>query len=553
MKTLLTTLNAKYIHKNLALRWLYIFSPYKEECILKEFTIKDKIDSIVKNILELNCDMIMFSIYIWNIEETKQVIQKIREVNKKVKILVGGPEVSFESFELLNLGIDAISLGEGEHSVWEYVTMLKENKSYEIEGIYTLDYPNKIFRKEDLKVHETLNADPYFLDFDLNDLDKRYFYFETSRGCPYGCEYCLSSTDRKVRMFSDEYVLNILDKISKSKVKQVKFLDRTFNVKPDRALKIARFINENCKNQIFQFEIVAETLSDELLDFFLNEADPNRFRFEVGVQSFNSCTLKEVGRLQNNERLKEVITKMRNANLVLHVDLIAGLPLEDFNSFKDSFNELFALNASELQLGILKLLKGTSLRRKKDIYDFTFSDIAPYTVESTKWLSKEELVILENTANAVEKYWNHGRCAYSISKILELGYYSNPFDLFKDLGFKLSRLKRPYQVHELFMSLLELLPDNEIVEGIILTDYYKGFKQKPKRFYENKINEELRKDIYDCVIESGLETKENLYRYAVCTIGYKEECGYQVIVYNALQTLPKRLFIDKNLRKVSVL
>ena len=279
MKVVLTTCNAKYIHKNLALRWLYVACPFPDKPVLLEFTIKDEIEHIVERLLLEQADLICFSCYIWNIEPTLQIIKAIKKRQPNVKILCGGPEVSFESEDLLNQGVDALSIGEGEQSVWEYATMLMNEEDKDIEGIMTLTYPNKSYRYVDLKWNETLD-DPYFLEFDLDELDKRYFYFETSRGCPYGCEYCLSSTDNKVRLFSEEYIFKILKKIAHSKIKQVKFLDRTFNVKPQTKLgQFARYINEHCVNQIFQFEIVAETLSEELLEFFTKEARCFPFSF----------------------------------------------------------------------------------------------------------------------------------------------------------------------------------------------------------------------------------------------------------------------------------
>ena len=269
MKILLTTLNAKYIHKNLALRWLYVASPMKESTTIKEYTIKDDVNRISDDILEQNYDVICFSCYIWNIEETKQVIKNIKEKSNPT-ILIGGPEVSFESEYLLDEGVDAICIGEGEKANWEYIMSLDSPKL--IDGIITKEYKSNKYAFSDLKENESYE-NPYFLDFDLKDMKNRYLYLETSRGCPYNCAYCLSSTDRKVRMFSEEYVMNLLNQIKNSEIRQVKLLDRTFNCMPDRALRIAKFMNEECKNQIFQFEIVAETLSEKLIDFFVNEAD----------------------------------------------------------------------------------------------------------------------------------------------------------------------------------------------------------------------------------------------------------------------------------------
>lgn len=546
MKVLLTTLNAKYIHKNLALRWLYVSSYCKQDVYIKEYTIKEDIEKIVGELANDEAEVIAFSVYIWNIEPTMQIVKKLKEKTNK-HIIIGGPEVTYDSYHLIDEGVDAISLGEGEIAFWQYIQMLENKESYEIPGIYTKTYPNKTVMKVDLSYNENLE-NPYFLEFDMKDMKNRYFYFETSRGCPYRCEYCLSSTDNKVRMFSEEYVFSILEKISNSDIKIVKLLDRTFNVHPSRALKIAKYMNECCPNQIFQFEIVAETLSEELLEFFCEEADKKRFRFEIGVQSFQKKTLEAVGRIQNNERLVEVITRLQKANVVMHVDLIAGLPYEGLERFKHSFNSLYELHTDEIQLGILKLLKGTKLKDKQEEYEYIFNQEPPYDILKTKWLSEEELQMINGCAHAVEKYYNNGRCRYVIDHIIDLGLYSDAFSLFLELGKQMEKLQRPYQPHHLFELIKMVLHDQDesIVDGLLNYDYYRIFKQKPKMYLKNKISSEKRKEIYALFIEKGIIKEEEVYHYAhIDTIYYEEKIGYQLVLYNNQQTYPKRWFIDK--------
>lgn len=551
MKVILTTLNAKYIHKNLALRWLYVTSPIKDHVIVKEFTIKDEQERVLDWLVAQAADVYCFSCYIWNIKQTKALIKALK-AKWPCKVIVGGPEVSFESSDLLKEGVDAISIGEGESSVWEYVQSIIEGNPHEIVGIYTQDYPNTTYAYSDLSVNEACES-PYFLSFDEDDMDKRYLYFETSRGCPYGCEYCLSSTDKKVRQFSETYILKELAKIGQSKVRQVKFLDRTFNTNPQRALRIARYINEHCPHQVFQFEVVAETLSEELLTFFTQEADKERFRFEVGVQSFNGNTLKAVGRIQNNERLKEVIQRMRNAGLILHVDLIAGLPYENLSSFDTSFNELFSLKASELQLGILKLLKGTSLKRKSELYDFVYDSDPPYEILSTQWLNCEELRLINQTALAVEKFWNSGKCRCAIDTILKLQLRANAFRLFMALGERLAKLNRRYHDHDLFMILKAELSDCDetLVEAILMSDYMSLFKQRPKRWNCCRADRATMKHCFQLLIDAGESNQNELYHYGCVELAYDEVICYQVCLYNAQQTIPKRWLI-KNERIVKL-
>ena len=516
-KTLLTTCNAKYIHKNLALRWIYTTCPNKEDVILKEYTIKDDSHRIIEDILSMQVEVVCFSCYIWNIEKTKEIIKELKKRQNDIHIFVGGPEVSFSSFELLEEGVDAICIGEGEESVWEYIQML-ETKPREIRGIYTKQFPNKEYRKVDLAWLETFE-DPYFLSMDINDMGKRYLYLETSRGCPYGCTYCLSSTDRSVRMFSEDYVINLLEQISKSDVKQVKFLDRTFNSNPQRALRIARYINEHCKNQIFQFEIVAETLSEDLLQFFCEEADVSRFRFEVGVQSFKEKTLASVGRIQNNARLVEVLHRLKQAGCILHVDLIAGLPYEGMQSFEQSFNTLFSLQAGEVQLGILKLLKGTKLRSQQEEFSFDYHEHAPYDVVSTAWLSQEEMRKIHQCADAVEKFWNSGVCRDVLRLVLEKNWYTSAFLMFMDLGKEYAKLKRPYQPYELFQCLYPLLKcTKKEADAIILTYYNRRFKQKPKRFIQNYLTQEKKNELLRFAFEKGVANQQQLFCYGLADV-----------------------------------
>lgn len=554
-KTLLTTCNAKYIHKNLALRWLYVACPERKDVVLKEYVIKDDAKRIAQDILSMQMEVVCFSCYIWNIVLIKEVIALLKSMDPKIHIVVGGPEVSYESYALLEEGVDAISIGEGEESVWEYIQMLEAEEPYEISGIYTKAFPNTTYRRVSLAWLETLE-NPYFLTMDKASMKHQYLYLETSRGCPYGCSYCLSSTDNCVRMFSEEYVEKLLAMVARSEVKQVKFLDRTFNANPQRALRFARFINTHCVRQIFQFEVVAETLSEELLQFFTQEADVTRFRFEVGVQSFNTKTLASVGRIQNNQRLHEVIQRMRQAGCILHVDLIAGLPYEDMASFQQSFNTLFALAASELQLGILKLLKGTRLKRESKQYGLQAQREAPYDVMATSWLNETELKQLHACGDAVEKYYNSGIAKDSIQAILELGWYPDAFSLFMALGAQYQKLPRPYQPHQLFSCFYAILhqQDKRKVDSVLLLSYYKHFKQKPHRFTDAWITKEVKKELLQLAFEKGIANQKELFCYGLIDVGYDhQEFGYQLVLYNANQTLPRRWFINETRTEIKEL
>lgn len=556
MKILLTTMNAKYIHKNLALRWIFQACPNKEHVILKEYTLKEDLEVMVKDILSMKIDVLAFSTYIWNIEQFLTLVQMLKKAQPSLHIIAGGPEVSFESYGLLEQGIDALSIGEGEESIWEYVAMLEQQKSKEIVGMYSKQFPNTVYRKVSLSFLESL-PNPYFMEQDFASLDKQYLYFETSRGCPYHCAYCLSSVDTCVRMFSEPYVFQLLKEISMSKVRQVKLLDRTFNSNPKRALKIARYMNEHCPNQVFQFEVVAETLSDELLNFFCKEADKQRFRLEIGVQSFHSKTLEAVGRIQNNQRLKEVIFALRDANVMMHVDLIAGLPYEDYTTFQTSFDTLFDFQVKEIQLGILKLLKGTKLRQQKAEYAFEEEIQAPYTIQETRWLTKDELVCIEGAASACEKFYNSGKCRNIILEILQQGWITSPFTCFVELGKIYQKFPHPYPVQNLYRVFLSLLKhvDQRTLKGIISFEYYSHFKQRPPRLWKDEVSLELKKELFQILIQKEIVSKEQLYHYGVADLAYLDkELGYQVIVFQRDNTYPKRYFItldDRNIKEIN--
>ena len=551
MKILLTTLNAKYIHKNLALRWLYVASDSKEDTVIKEYTIKDDIKRIAEEFIHSTYDVIAFSVYIWNIEETRKIIQLIKKKCNK-HIIVGGPEVSYESYYLIDEGVDAICIGEGEVAFWKYIKNYKKGIKEELVGIYTKTHPNTRFAYVDLENNEDYE-NPYFLDVDKEDMGKRYFYFETSRGCPYNCAYCLSSVDANVRLFSETYIFSILEKIASSDIKIVKLLDRTFNISPKRALKIARYMNTHCTNQIFQFEIVAETLSEELLEFFCKEADKERFRFEIGIQSFHQPTLQAVGRIQNNERLKEVITRLQKANVVMHVDLIAGLPYEGYELFQQSFNRLFDLHVQEIQLGILKLLKGTSLKQKHEVYGFEYNLLPPYNIQKTLWLTQEELKLIHDAAHAVEKFYNSNTLRSTIDTVLSLGLYKDAFSLFVELGKRMNMLPHPYQPHQLFELMKQVLDtqDNEIVDGLLYYDYFKIFKQRPKLFLKTTITANKRKEIINLFLKRAIIEEQKIYHYAyIDIVYYQNKSGYQLVLYNKQQQYPQRWFIDGERIKV---
>ncbi len=542
MKVLLCAFNAKYIHKALALRWLYVSKPEKIDAEIMEFIIKDDLVKCAEKALAKNPDVISISTYIWSADVIKKWILILKEMKPELRIFVGGPEVSYEYEQWLKLPIEAVLRGEGEKSLWQ--ACLKEDK---IDGYASLNVVSDVsYAKVDLRWLESLES-PYFLDADMKDSAHRYFYFETSRGCPYRCSYCLSSLDDEVRFFSSEYIEKQLMRLKEVPVKQVKFLDRTFNANPKFSLWIARLIEQLNLDTSFQFEIVADRLNEEMMDFLVHEAKISRYRFEAGVQSFNEKTLKAVGRIQNNSKMKEVLRSLSDLGYIIHADLIAGLPYEGFKSFKDSYNQLFETQVDEIQLGILKLLKGTKIKEESMGEGFSSDERPPYDIKATPWLSFEEMDKITGAYHATEKLYNSGRFKQSIRTFLKLGLIDNVFDFMVLCGQKMKQLKEPYQLTDLYLMVKEAAGECELVECILLNDYMMQFKQRPPKIFVLQNLPERRQMIQLMVEKHGFD-EDMLSHYTSCCAGFYEgKRAVQMLIYNAQHQKPKRVWITQEL------
>ncbi len=539
MNVLLTTLNAKYIHKNLAIRWLYVTRPKEANVEIQEYTINDDLTRITPLMHLEDFDVVGISTYIWNSEYVKQWIPMIRKANPKIKIILGGPDVTFDNDDWFDHDIDAISVGEGEVELWKYIMTGKSECTKEHKGEAVR------VGRVDLAYLEQFE-DPYFLDFDLKDLYHRYLYVETSRGCPFGCAYCLSETDRVVRKFSDEYMERIYRKMEEYPIRQVKFLDRTFNLDYQKSLATLRRLQEIKSVESFQMELVAETLPEEMIRYMIEKMDKKKFRFEVGVQSFNEKTLQSVNRKSDLTRLKDVIRRLNAAGVILHTDLIAGLPYEDIVSFENSFNTLFSLYTEEVQLGILKLLKGTSLRYKAANFGIIASENSPYEVEKTSWLSEEDLKRIHMVALGCEKSYNNGRMQHTVKTILE-DTGCSAFRLFETIGNVVNALPHPYQLplyfHKMYEALEGTLPE-EHLKACLLYDYYRKTKNRPSAlFYSYSDKTYLRK--------SGKFNLYELEHYAVYMPFYsKKRMIHQLVVYHRNNEVCQHYLVDEENNRI---
>lgn len=477
MNVALCSLNVSYIHKNLALRWLYVSKPAQLNARIIEGTVQ-AVDRCIDELLNYQLDVLGLSCFIFNVDATRELIQKIKVRKPDVKIYLGGPEATYNDERFWDLPIEGILKGEAEFSFWDAIqnhatTGFQSSKDERVEPLRT-----------DLKRLEDLES-PYFLDFDEADRLKRYLYVETSRGCPYGCTYCMASLDRKVRRFSMPYLQRFFETLKTHPVHQVKFLDRTFNLEPTRALELAQACVSVPKPTTFHMELVGDQLDENLLQFFVDHVD--RFRMEIGVQSFHVKTLEAVGRPCNLTRLKTTIQRLSEVKAHQHTDLIAGLPYEDLDRFKVSLSELVQLKPMEIQCGILKLLRGTAIYYERDGYGYTFSKEAPYPVLSNRWMSEADLKRVESCALGIEKCYNSGR----LREPLQSFCIQNPsiaFDVFEACGQALQSLSHPYSTKAFYLAIYEgLKPYSGEAKDWVQKAYYAQERLRPSRLFENEM------------------------------------------------------------------
>ena len=411
-KILLTAINAKYIHSNLAVYSLRANAgKYAAQVELAEFTINHRREEILQGIFQRKPDMVGFSCYIWNIEYVMDVAENLKEILPGVTILLGGPEVSYDAVQRLERHeyVDMIIAGEGEKTFRELLEWYCEGKPHkELENICGLCY-----REESGKIHKTPAREPARMDElrfpyrDLEDMENRIIYYETIRGCPFSCSYCLSSVEKSVRLRSLPLVFEELDFFLEHNVKQVKFVDRTFNCDHEHAYKIWNYIKEHDNGVTnFHFEIGGDLLRKE--DFELFRAfRPGLVQFEIGVQSTNPETVQAIRRRADLEQIRENVQKVKETgNIHQHLDLIAGLPYEDYESFHRSFLDVYAMKPDQLQLGFLKVLKGSYMDEAKEEYEVVYGNRPPYEVLSTRWLSYEDVMRLKRVEEMVEVYYN---------------------------------------------------------------------------------------------------------------------------------------------------
>ena len=567
MKILLVAINAKYIHSNPAVYSLAAYANHnltkeeKEQCQVEiaEYTINHRTEAIIADIYKKRPDVLAFSCYIWNWEYVQEVMTELHKLLPEVPIFLGGPEVSFTSEDIMKQYpfLTGIMVGEGEETFLElcrtFIYMKKE-------GLQSQSLDNakqKITLIPGISGQPrglvNINDIPFFYN-DMEAFEHRIVYYESSRGCPYRCSYCLSSIDKTVRLRDLELVKKELKFFLDLKVPQVKFIDRTFNCNRDHACEVWEYIDEN-DNGItnFHFEISADILTDRELNI-LEKMRPGLVQLEIGVQSTNPETIKEINRVMNVDKLRDVVARIHSfKNIHQHLDLIAGLPFEDYVTFQRSFNEVYSMKPEQLQLGFLKVLKGAKMWEKAEEYGIAYTQKPPYEVLFTNWITYEEILKLKQIEEMVEMYYNSNQFTYTLAMLEQ--EFETPFALYEALanyyeenGFALQNPARSYRYQILLDFCIEKAPQKEdMYRELLVFDIYLREKMKTRPAFA-KAQDSL-KDISREIYQKEEETRQLLPAYAeynskqLSKMTHLEEFEYRVWVQGECDKLPDKQLI----------
>lgn len=568
MKVLLVSLNAKFIHSSLALRYIASYcEAFKDSMETLELTINHEENDMIKEIYSKKPDVIGFSCYIWNMEMIESIIPVLKQIMPGVKIVLGGPEVSYNGHDLFEqLPIDMIMENEGEPIWYDYMNHLVHGAMplSEIQGI--------LYRDEDGNIKETAKRAPMkmedvpFVYDDLEGLEHKIMYYEGSRGCPFNCQYCLSSAEKGVRFLPLPRIKKELQYFLDHKVKQIKFVDRTFNANKKIAMAIWEYIIQHDNGYTnFHFEIAAELMDDEILEL-LKPARAGLIQFEIGVQSTNTEVLKIIKRPMPFEEIKEVVLKVKAlGNVHQHLDLIAGLPLEDYASFRKSFNDVISLRPEQFQLGFLKLLKGSGLRENAKNYGIIYKSKPPYEVLYTKEMPFEEMLRLHQIEELLERYYNSERFQTSLEYLYTL--FDTPFDFYEALSIywqekgydKLQHKKMAYYVLLAEFARLQDGVNKELIKELIRFDWFKHEQVKEipqelitidQQVFKEMSNSLLRNDILmteKLQVNSDVSARQRIRRMHIEWFKYNVLTGEEkqtVIVFDYTQK-PRWIVLDE--------
>ncbi|WP_409305207.1 B12-binding domain-containing radical SAM protein [Peribacillus sp. SCS-155] len=515
MNIIVSTLNAKFIHTSLSIRYLKASAAPEFDVKLAEYTIKDPTMNIVGDLYTKNPDVLGFSCYIWNIEETIKVIQMLKKIKPELIIVLGGPEVTYDVGYWLDRipQADFIAIGEGEDTFKRLLAEIEGKQEFtNVPGIaYRADGKKKI-QPNGAKLDLKELPSPYRFEEDIKDLSKRVIYIETSRGCPFSCQFCLSSIEVGVRYFDREKIKSDIRYLMENGAKTIKFVDRTFNISRSYAMEMFQFlIDEHRPGTVFQFEITADIMRPEVIQFLNDHAPAGLFRFEIGVQSTNDHTNDLVMRRQNFEKLTRTVTMVKEGGKIdQHLDLIAGLPEEDYMSFRKTFNDVFAMRPEELQLGFLKMLRGTGLRIRAKEHDYIYSDYSPYEILGNNVLSFDDIVRIKQVEDVLEKYWNDHRMDTTV-EFLVTQAFETPFDFFQEFGTYWDEQgwsRIGHQLEDLYRRLNQFLaaakPEFlDAAVSLMKYDYFAGQKYKPRKpWWDSTYEKDDRSAIYGDLLDN---------------------------------------------------
>lgn len=524
MKIALVALNTKYVHSNLA---VYVLEAYAKkhwaseqsgcECpqiVVREYTINQTQDQILQSVYREKVDVVAFSCYIWNMHQIECLAAALAKVSPRTKIWLGGPEVSYDPEAVLDRMpfVEGIMRGEGEATFYELVRCWA-GQGVALEDILGITYRERIpeLQQASIRVNparEAISLDELpFIYEDLSHFENKILYYETSRGCPFSCSYCLSSIDKRVRFRSLSLVKQELQHFLDNRVTQVKLVDRTFNCNKKHALEIWRYLiryDNGVTN--FHFEIAADLLDEEALGV-LQQMRPGQIQLEIGLQSTHPKTIQEIHRVMDVERVRHNIEKIRSfGNIHQHLDLIAGLPYEDMETFQRSFEEAFSMRPHQLQLGFLKVLKGSYMQEQAEAYALLYQDTQPYEVLSTRWMTYDALLVLKQVEQMVEVYYNSAQFVHVLEYLLS--FYNRAYDFFESLGqyyekhhlFEIG-FRREVRYQALRDYALEQLQDVvkiSVLDALLTYDFYlrENAKNRPVWSREAPIDKEMYQDFF---------------------------------------------------------
>ncbi len=523
---LILGINSKYVHTNLAIRYIkkYVEAYSDIKINLLEKTINNSIGEIISDVYRLKTEYLIISTYIWNKEYVFKLIREMKKVAPNMKIVLGGPEVSYNSEECMKTysEIDFIIKGEGEETALDFFTH-KDKK--EVKGIYYRLGEQIVFSGERMPICD-LDKIPFPYDMEELTEKSKILYYESSRGCPFACSYCMSSIDKKVRYFSMEKVKKDLITFISNGVSLVKFVDRTYNLKKERYMALWQFLLENYKEGLtFHFEISADLFDEEAIEF-LKKVPDGYFQFEIGVQTINPITMELIKRKNHLERLAHNVLSIKD-NIHLHLDLIVGLPEEDYETFKKSFDYVYNLKPEMIQMGFLKILEGTQISTEIEKYGYKYLSFPPYEVLENNYISYEEILLLHDVETMLDYYYNSEKFSASLDYILN-NFYERPFDFFEDMALYyreknyigIGHKQLAIFNHFYDFYLYKNFPNIDVFREVLKYDYF--YMEKPKHSPEWLVRN-TDKDIYNDLAKEvmGRSMREK----------YKN-CEFEIFNYN---------------------